>query len=166
MLARMWVVETRDEAGTRALGRALGAALRGPLVVALDGDLGAGKTCFAQGAAAGLGVADEVVSPTFVLLAEYEGRLPLLHGDAYRLRPGEAEDIGLEELVEGWPGLVLIEWADRVAELLPDDRLRVELRIPDAAGAPERRRVEARATGPRAEAALAAWRAAWEAGGG
>jgi len=88
-------------------------------VVALSGDLGAGKTCFIQGLAAGLGVAEPVASPTFVLIAEYVGRLPLHHVDLYRT--GSLEEIralGLEELIDG-PGVTVIEWAERAGPLLP-----------------------------------------------
>jgi tRNA threonylcarbamoyladenosine biosynthesis protein TsaE len=124
----MWKIELPDLASTRALGAALGHVACSGTRVALEGDLGAGKTSLAQGVGVGLGLDAPVVSPTFVLLAEYEaGRLPLLHGDAYRLSPGEAEAIGMDETIETWPGLVLLEWADRFPELIGEEHLRVRL---------------------------------------
>ena len=154
----MWWVRCEEAEDTWRLGQALAEVARPGTVVSLDGDLGAGKTCFSQGVGAGLEVAEPVVSPTFILVAEYEGRLPLLHADAYRLEPGEVEQIGLEESLEGWPGVALVEWATRVEEALPGDRLRVLLLL-DEPG----RRVEITATGKRSAAVLDAWRARWEA---
>jgi len=154
----MWTIGSHGEQDTRALGVALGAVVEEPVVVALVGGLGAGKTCFAQGAGEGLGVEEPVVSPTFVLLAEYEGRLPLLHGDAYRLRPEEALGIGLEEQLETWPGLALLEWPERVPDALPVDHVRVVLHTTG----PTARRIEVTVTGPHHEALVARWRARWE----
>lgn len=151
----MWQLLCSSPDHTARAGAALGAACDGPLVVALQGPLGAGKTCFAQGVGEALEVAEPVVSPTFVLVAEYEGRLPLLHADCYRLEPHELWDTGLEETLEVWPGLALVEWADRFPDLLPPDHLRVVLTIEGDA-----RRLTVSALGPRAAAALARWRAA------
>ena len=151
----MWQVVCRDPSSTQALGAALGASAPPGTVVALRGDLGAGKTCFGQGVGDGLGITDDIVSPTFILIAEYEGRLPLLHADVYRLEPGESEGIGLEESLESWPGLALVEWAERFPEVLPADHLTVRIDIED-----EARRLTIQASGPRSVAALARWRAA------
>ncbi len=129
MLEPMWTIDLPDEAATRALGRALGACADGPVVVALVGDLGAGKTAFAQGVGEGLQVAEAVVSPTFVLVSEYDGRLPLLHADVYRLEADELDAVGLEEQVEGWPGVALIEWADRFPHLVPEAHVVVRIGI-------------------------------------
>jgi tRNA threonylcarbamoyladenosine biosynthesis protein TsaE len=123
----MWSQILIDAASTQRLGRFLGLAIRESAAVALIGELGAGKTCFAQGLGEGLGVDQPIVSPTFVLMAEYEGRLPLLHADVYRLGPSELAGIGLEEALEGWEGAALVEWADRFADLMPEDHLRIEL---------------------------------------
>ena len=124
----MWKIELPDLDATLRLGRALGQLASAGTIVALRGDLGAGKTSFAQGVGAGLNIEQAVVSPTFILMAEYEGgRLPLLHADAYRLKSGEAATIGFEETVELWPGVVLVEWAGRVDALLPADRIHVDL---------------------------------------
>ena len=118
-----------DEAATRALGQRLGERLNGPLAIGLSGPLGAGKTTFVHGLAAALGIVGPVPSPTFVLVREYDGRLPLAHVDAYRLEAAEdAYSIGLDELLGG-PGITVVEWAERVAELMPDDRLTITLAI-------------------------------------
>lgn len=101
-------------------------------VVLLEGDLGAGKTTFAQGFARGLGISAAVVSPTFTLLNEYrDGRIPLVHGDFYRLEdPLQAEELHVEEYWEnGW--IVLLEWPDRLPEW-PEQYLRVQLEITDS----------------------------------
>lgn len=95
-------------------------------VILLQGHLGSGKTTFTQGLGQGLGISALISSPTFTLLQEYwEGRLPLFHADLYRLSPGATADLGLEELWEG-PGVVVIEWSDRLLEL-PEAWLGLEL---------------------------------------
>lgn len=117
-------------AATHALGRALGRLLTPGDFVALDGALGAGKTHFVKGIAAGLGVPPDepIVSPTFVLVREYAGRLKLYHLDAYRLG-GVAEllDLGLQEMRRAARAVVALEWAERVAPAIPTDACRVEL---------------------------------------
>jgi tRNA threonylcarbamoyladenosine biosynthesis protein TsaE len=113
------VLEAADEATTRAVGSALAGVLRPGDVVGLTGDLGAGKTRFVQGAAAALEVEDPVVSPTFMLVRSYDGRLPLQHVDAYRLSgAAELEDLGIEEVLPP-DAVAFVEWADRVVEALP-----------------------------------------------
>jgi tRNA threonylcarbamoyladenosine biosynthesis protein TsaE len=115
-------------AHTRVIGAALGAQLRAGDVVVLTGDLGTGKTVVAQGIAAALGVTERVVSPTFALVREYEGRLPFRHLDVYRLdHVQEAIDLGLEELLDD--GVVVVEWGEGVRELLPLDRVEVTLAL-------------------------------------
>lgn len=104
---------------TRAVGERLGARLGPGAVVACIGELGAGKTCFLQGLARGLGVESPVTSPTFVLINEYRGRLPVHHLDAYRTESlTEVLDLGIEELMHG-DGVTVIEWADKLLPLLP-----------------------------------------------
>lgn len=104
---------------TQAVGEALGARLGPGAVVACVGELGAGKTCFLQGVARGLGVTTDVTSPTFVLVNVYRGRMPVYHMDAYRTESLlEVVDLGLEEMLDG-DGVTLIEWADKVRPLLP-----------------------------------------------
>jgi tRNA threonylcarbamoyladenosine biosynthesis protein TsaE len=115
-------------AQTQRLGTRLGELLAPGDVILLEGGLGAGKTVLAQGIAQGLGIDDPVTSPTFTLIHEYSGRLPLYHVDLYRLAgDADAAGIGLEEYVYG-DGVTVIEWPDRAANLLPSDHLSVSLR--------------------------------------
>lgn len=119
-------LRTGDADQTRELAAALAAFLEGGDVVALSGELGAGKTCFVQGAASGLGVTATVTSPTFVLVRSYQGRYPLVHVDVYRLqRLQDVLDLGDEVFA---PDVVtFVEWGDAIATLLPEDRLDVDI---------------------------------------
>jgi tRNA threonylcarbamoyladenosine biosynthesis protein TsaE len=121
--------ETADD--TREMGEALASLLRPHDTMILTGDLGAGKTTLVQGIGRGLGVDDHVASPTFTLIREYAGRLPVAHVDVYRLdRVQDVLDLGLEEV--GPPERVmLVEWGDAIEDLLGADVLRVELTTPD-----------------------------------
>ena len=108
-------------------------------VVALHGELGAGKTCFIQGLAVALEIREPITSPTYTLIGEYEGRVRLNHIDLYRLANSvEAMGIGLEEYLES-DGVTAIEWAERAAELLPKDMLHVSL---EKGADPSVRRIE------------------------
>ena len=119
------VLVTRDAAATRALATRLATVARPGDLLCLIGDLGAGKTQFAKGFAAGLGVTDVVNSPTFVLMLEYEGRLPIFHLDLYRIADAaEAMAGGLLDERQT-TGVTLIEWAERLGPALPDARLEV-----------------------------------------
>jgi tRNA threonylcarbamoyladenosine biosynthesis protein TsaE len=119
------IVVTREAAETRALGAALAQAARAGDLLSLVGELGAGKTQFAKGFGAGLGVTDTIVSPSFVLMAEYRGRLPLFHIDLYRLADAaEALAGGLIDERQG-DGVTLIEWAERMADAMPAAHLDV-----------------------------------------
>jgi len=119
---------SRSPEETRALGERLGAALGKGDVVACVGPLGAGKTCFLQGLARGLGVRGDVTSPTFVLVNEYHGRLPVYHVDAYRTASlTELVDLGLEEMLHG-DGVTIVEWADKLRPLLPARAVTVTIR--------------------------------------
>ncbi len=137
-------IET-DEAGeTRALAARLADVARPGDLICLIGELGAGKTQFAKGFGAGLGVRDTIVSPSFVLMAEYRGRLPLFHLDLYRLADAdEAMAGGLIDERQA-EGVTLIEWAERLADATPDDRLDVVI---DGSG-DEPRLIHIRAEGP------------------
>jgi tRNA threonylcarbamoyladenosine biosynthesis protein TsaE len=111
---------------TRRLGCAVGERARAGDVYLLSGPLGAGKTCFTQGLALGLGVEGYVRSPTFVLMTRHHGRLTLHHIDLYRIgSPAEAWDLGLDEQLFD-SGVCVIEWAERAGELLPEDALWLE----------------------------------------
>lgn len=115
---------------TRAIGRAIGEAAAPGTVVALVGELGAGKTQLAKGIAEGLGVTSVVNSPTFVLMNEHVGRLHLYHIDAYRLDdPEDAVAAGLVDDRQS-DGVVVAEWADRIREWLPADRLEIAIEAP------------------------------------
>lgn len=119
------VVTTRDPAETRELAARLAAVARPGDLLCLVGDLGAGKTVFAKGFAVGLGITDVVSSPTFVLMSEYAGRLPLFHLDLYRL--DDAADALAGGLLDDRQaeGVALVEWAERLGPALPVSRLDV-----------------------------------------
>ena len=115
---------------TVEIARALGAALRPGDVVALTGDLGAGKTLFCKGVGEALGIPpDRILSPTFTIVTEHEGPVPLTHIDVYRLSGArEADGIGMRELLSG-DGVCLVEWAEKIRELLPTDCIQVTFSI-------------------------------------
>jgi tRNA threonylcarbamoyladenosine biosynthesis protein TsaE len=123
--------EVKNLSGTVAFGHRLAACLFPGAVVALVGPLGAGKTHLVRAMAEGLGVREQsaVTSPTFVLIQEYVGRLPIYHFDAYRLRKAvDFFDLGVEEYFNG-NGVCLVEWADRVEEFLPPEYLRISIAL-------------------------------------
>jgi tRNA threonylcarbamoyladenosine biosynthesis protein TsaE len=125
------ILRTTSADETRAVAAALAAHLEAGDVVVLVGDLGAGKTTFAQGIARGLGVEGPVTSPTFTLVQQYAGRLPVAHVDVYRLdRIQELHDLGFEELIDG-PGVTIIEWGDTVRQVLPPERVVVRIEPAD-----------------------------------
>lgn len=123
-----------DENATRELASEIGAQLRAGDLVFLSGPLGAGKTTLAQQLALALGVSDPVSSPTFVLINEYSGRVPLLHCDAYRLEGLESEelaDAGLEELLSRADAVRLVEWPEMVAHFLPRPTWKIAIEFTD-----------------------------------
>lgn len=153
-MAEEVVCLSRSPDETRALGEALAPCLGPGDVVALTGDLGAGKTRLVQGVARALGVRDPVTSPTFLLLKQYEGTHPIAHLDVFRMGTlQDLVDLGYDELLDSG-SILLIEWGDAVQGLLPPDYLEVEMRAEaprgtDAEGADTRpRRIALRARGP------------------
>jgi len=137
---------------TRAIGEGLAPLLVPGDAIALTGELGAGKTTFAQGLARGLGFGGAVLSPTFTLVREYRSaRLPIVHADVYRLeRVQDVVDLDLEESAEG--GVLMVEWGDVVEPLLPPGHLVVELTVPEPG---DERSI-------RVEGAGSAWLPRWE----
>jgi tRNA threonylcarbamoyladenosine biosynthesis protein TsaE len=130
-------IVTRSREETEALGERIGRAAHPGDVIALWGELGAGKTTLVRGIAKGLGIAPrDVTSPTFIIVHEHDGgRLPLYHIDMYRVSPAETGSIGWEEALASG-GVTAIEWPDRVERSLPPDRIDVRI---DHAGGAERR---------------------------
>ena len=135
---------TKSPEDTRELaGQVAGLVQRGDLVL-LGGDLGAGKTTFAQGFGRALDVSEPIVSPTFTLLRSYSGRIPMIHADLYRLDfLQEIVDLGLPELVED--AVTLVEWGDVAEQVLPADFLEVRLELGDD---DDERRLRLRVVGP------------------
>jgi tRNA threonylcarbamoyladenosine biosynthesis protein TsaE len=135
---------------TRDLAAAIAALAQGGDLLLLVGDLGAGKTAFAQGFGAGLGVTEPITSPTFTLAQEYAGRLCMHHLDVYRLdQLAEVAELGLAELLDDG-GVVLIEWGDAILPVLPNDYLEVRIGFPAATDdvSDDERRVVLRSVGP------------------
>ena len=123
------MIVTKSPRETQQLGERIGRSLKPDDILALSGDLGAGKTTLIQGIAKGLGIKDYVTSPTFTLINEFKGRLNFYHIDLYRLEDAcDAEDIAIEEyFTKG--GVTAIEWADKIKELLPEGSIKIGLRI-------------------------------------
>ncbi len=136
------LLRTATADDTRGVGTAIAPLLRIGDVLVLTGELGAGKTTLVRGIASGLGAVEHVASPTFTLVREYvTGRVPVAHVDVFRLdRVQDVVDLALDEL-EGGACVLIVEWGDAVKELLPDDRLRVELTTEDPAAETDARRI-------------------------
>lgn len=123
---------------TTKLGKKLGEILEKGDIVCLIGNLGTGKTAFTNGIAEGLGIKGYITSPTFTLVNEYKGRVTLYHFDVYRITdPDEMFEIGFEEYLEG-SGVVVIEWADAIGDLIPKEHIRVEIKKDHPAGSDAR----------------------------
>lgn len=138
-------VGTSSVDATRALAAALSELVRPLDLILLVGDLGAGKTAFAQGFGRGLGVEEPITSPTFALVQGYEGRLRMHHLDVYRLEGvAETSDLGLSELLDD-DAVTLIEWGDTIAGVLPRDFLEVRITFGDG---PDDRVIELSPVGP------------------
>lgn len=123
------IKESNSERETYELGFSLGAEAKPGEIYCLDGDLGAGKTVFAKGFAAGLKIDEPITSPTFTIVKEYvDGRLPLYHFDVYRIAdPDEMYAIGYEDYFYG-EGVCLVEWSELIEELIPDKAVRINIR--------------------------------------
>jgi tRNA threonylcarbamoyladenosine biosynthesis protein TsaE len=122
---------SKSEADTESFGQRLAEKLNGNAVIALDGDLGAGKTVLARGIARGLGVPGDILSPTFTLLRTYEGRLSLNHFDVYRISDeDELTEIGFEDVIYGG-GVSVVEWAQKIPRLLPASKISILLQRTD-----------------------------------
>lgn len=127
MMNEKAIITTCNETETYRVGEILGQMIQVPLVFALDGELGTGKTVLVKGAARGLGITEVVRSPTFTIMMLYRGRLPLFHFDFYRLDDrAELDTLDLEEYLEG-QGVAFIEWGTRFAECLPPERMDIRL---------------------------------------
>ncbi len=130
-MRKKFYLKTASPEETKNLGKKIGMAMRSGMVIALIGDLGAGKTLLVQGLASGLDVPSEhyVASPSYTLINEYPGRFRLFHIDLYRLNSrNDLEDIGLYEILSG-PGVVAIEWAERLKEDMPVEHLSVNIEV-------------------------------------
>jgi len=124
----MSVRVTQNEAETEQLGSEFAQLLRPGDIIAMTGDLGAGKTAFVRGLARGLGIPSRVTSPTFSIVNEYQGRIPLFHFDMYRLHSSEdLFDIGWEDYISAG-GVCAVEWSENISDALPDDCYRVDIR--------------------------------------
>lgn len=117
---------SRSPEETQQLGRYIGQLVQPGDIILLSGPLGAGKTCLAQGIAHGLGVKENPASPSYVLLREFSGRLPLYHMDLYRLDFKEIDELGLDDYLYG-RGACVIEWAEKAEALLPEEHLNIKL---------------------------------------
>lgn len=148
MPQRALVCTTFSAEETRIVGASLSPVLLPGDVISLSGDLGAGKTVFVQGLAIALGVEAGVTSPTFTIVHEYDGRFPIVHLDVYRLDSfQEVIDLGFEEYLDP-QAIVLIEWGDAIAPMLPRRHLNIELRRADDPGSEEERCLIFRPHGP------------------
>lgn len=140
-MQRALTVTTTSPDETRIIGAALGPVLLPGDVISLSGDLGAGKTVFAQGLATALGVEDRVTSPTFTIVHQYDGRFPIIHVDVYRLDSfQDLLDIGFEDFLDP-AAIVLVEWGEAVEQLLPRAHLKLDLDRGDPDRPDERRLV-------------------------
>ncbi|NLM04132.1 MAG: tRNA (adenosine(37)-N6)-threonylcarbamoyltransferase complex ATPase subunit type 1 TsaE [Clostridiales bacterium] len=124
----MKCIEVKNQRETERLGNKLATLVEPGDIICLIGDLGAGKTTFTKAFALGLDIKEDVTSPTFTLIQEYEGRIPLYHFDVYRIKNiMEMEDIGYDEYFYG-DGVCIIEWAQLIEEILPKDYMGIEIK--------------------------------------
>ncbi len=125
---------THSPEETQAFGKRCGEIAKPGDIFLLTGELGAGKTCFTQGIAFGLGIKEYALSPTFVIMRQLKGRLPLYHIDLYRLdRLEETADLGLDDYLYG-DGVSVVEWAEKALSLMPPDHLLIQIEYIDGSG--------------------------------
>ncbi len=130
----MKVYDSYSYEDTARIAAEFAAVLKGGEFIAMYGDLGAGKTAFVQGLAKALGITRHVTSPTFTIVNEYEGRLPLYHFDVYRIAsPDEMYEIGYEDYIKS-DGVCVVEWAELIEELFPEDYIKLSIRKDDTKG--------------------------------
>ncbi|SCY74212.1 tRNA (adenosine(37)-N6)-threonylcarbamoyltransferase complex ATPase subunit type 1 TsaE [Alkaliphilus peptidifermentans] len=128
----MKCIKLNNQQETEAIAEKLGSMVKKGDIICLTGDLGAGKTVFSKSFAKGLGVQEVVTSPTFTIVQEYQGRIPMYHFDVYRVnQPHEMDDIGFDEYVFG-DGVCIIEWASIIKEILPENCLWIEIQVTGA----------------------------------
>lgn len=121
-------IETHSFEETVEFGEKLGNVLKSGDIISLSGDLGTGKTAFANGIAKSLGITAYITSPTFTIVNEYEGKLPLYHFDVYRIsEPDDMFDIGFEEYING-EGITIVEWGEQIKEILPEEIINVNIK--------------------------------------
>ncbi len=121
----MYTIKTNSVEETQEIARKIGKWVSSGMILTLEGDLGAGKTTFTKGFAKGLDITRNVNSPTFNIIKEYQGRIPLYHMDVYRLEGG-SDDIGLDDYLFG-NGVCVVEWASLIEDLLPEERLDIKI---------------------------------------
>lgn len=121
---------TKSPEETKNLGKEVGKLAKPGDLLAFYGELGAGKTCFIQGISRGLKVKDYVTSPSFTIVNEYQGKIPIYHFDLFRLNTEEILELGYEEYFYG-EGLTVIEWAEKIEQLLPKEHLKIEIKFKD-----------------------------------
>lgn len=149
MNSSKWQLPIASLEETQRLAAYIGSQSWPGLVIALDGDLGAGKTTFSKALAAAIGVKEVVSSPTFTIIKEYEGDLPFYHMDVYRLSLEEADELGLDDYFYGH-GVTVVEWASLIEELMPEQFLAIRLEYIDE----QQRMVHMEAFGERYEQLL------------
>ncbi|MEK6527735.1 MAG: tRNA (adenosine(37)-N6)-threonylcarbamoyltransferase complex ATPase subunit type 1 TsaE [Nitrospirota bacterium] len=121
------VLQSKSEAETKEIGRKLGMKLKAGDVVCMYGELGSGKTTMVKGMASAIGINErDITSPSFTIIAEYEGNIPFNHIDLYRLEPEEVDNLGLEEYI-GVKGISVIEWAEKAGKEIPDKSITIRL---------------------------------------
>lgn len=118
----MLEIISKSEEETKTIAKKLGSILSAGDIICISGNLGAGKTVFASGISKGLGISEQISSPTFTIVNEYTGRLPFYHFDAYRINSNEFLDIGGDEYFY-YEGVTLIEWPENISDILPEERL-------------------------------------------